>query len=64
MKHILFISEQKLRERTQINESVDDKLITSAVLDAQDMDLKPIIGSILFDKLANGIIAQTISGNY
>jgi hypothetical protein len=64
MNYTLFITEQKIRERTQINESVDDKLITSAVLDAQDISLKPIIGSVLFDKLTNDIVSGSVVDPY
>jgi hypothetical protein len=64
LNYTLFINEQKIRERTQLNNSVDDALITSAVLDAQDISLKPIIGSVLFDKLTNDIVSGSVVDPY
>ena len=64
MTNTLIISEAKVRQFTDINESLDDSLIKNAVREAQDIDLQRILGTLLYDKIMNDIDADTLTGAY
>ena len=58
MTNTLIISEAKLRQFTDLNDSVDTALIKNAVREAQDISLQRIIGTKLYDS----ILAQIDAG--
>ena len=58
MTTTLIISEAKLRQFTDLNDSVDTALIKNAVREAQDISLQRIIGTKLYDS----ILAQIDAG--
>ena len=58
MTTTFIISEAKLRQFTDLNESVDTALIKNAVREAQDISLQRIIGTKLYDS----ILAQIDAG--
>jgi len=64
MQTTLFISEAKVRGFSDINESLDDKLITNAIREAQDIVIQPIIGTILYNTLTTKIDNSSLSGSY
>tara|TARA_R110000850_G_scaffold147421_1_gene269640 strand:- start:542 stop:1174 length:633 start_codon:yes stop_codon:yes gene_type:complete len=58
MTTTFIISEAKLRQFTDLNDSVDTELIKNAVREAQDISLQRIIGTKLYDS----ILAQIDAG--
>jgi hypothetical protein len=60
-KNILLISVDILKERTDIHDNVDPKLIYPHIKYVQDAFIKPILGSALFNKLLTLINNNTIS---
>lgn len=64
MTTTFIISEAKLREFTDINNSVDTELIKNAVREAQDIHLQRIIGTKLYDKILSEIDANTLADPY
>jgi hypothetical protein len=64
MTTTLIISEEKLREFTDINDNLDSKLLTNAVREAQDIYLQRLTGTSLYEYILNQIDANTLSGNY
>lgn len=50
-KNILLISVEILKERTDIHGNIDPKLIYPHIKYVQDIYIKPVLGSALFDKL-------------
>lgn len=64
MAKILFISEQYLKDNSQIDENVDVKLIRSTIYDCQRDYIKPILGTDLYEKLESDISGGTLTGNY
>jgi hypothetical protein len=60
-KNILLISVDILKERTDIHDNVDPKLVYPHIKYVQDAFIKPILGSALFDKLQTLIDAGTIT---
>jgi|SRR6478752_381143 len=67
-KNILLISVDILKERTDIHDNVDPKLIYPHIKYVQDAFVKPILGSALFDKLQtlidNGTITDAGNADY
>ena len=64
MNRVFFITPNDLKEYTTINYAVEDKLLKNSILDAQDIDIQPIIGTRLYNKLQYLITGGTISGIY
>jgi len=64
MTTTLIISEEKLREFTDINDNLDSKLLMNAVREAQDIYLQRLTGTSLYEYILNQIDADTLSGNY
>jgi len=59
MSFAFFISEEYLKQNTPIDNNVDGKLIRTAMREAQDIYIRDIIGSGLYDELTTQIIAAT-----
>ena len=64
MTNTLIISEAKVRQFTDINDSVDSALIKNNVRTAQDIHLQRIIGTQLYNKILSDIDASTLAGDY
>ena len=64
MTTTLIISEQKLRQFTDINDSVDSSLLTNAVREAQDISLQRIIGTKLYKSILAQIDADALVDPY
>jgi len=64
MTSTFIISEAKLREFTDVNDSLDTAFIKNAVREAQDIHLQRIIGTALYNKILSDIDADTLSGEY
>lgn len=64
MTSTFIISEAKLRQFTDINNSVDTELIQNAVREAQDIHLQRIIGTKLYNKILSEIDADTLADPY
>lgn len=64
MTDTLIISEAKLRQFTDINDNLDSRFITSAVIESQDIHIQRIIGTLLYNKIMSDIDSDSLSGNY
>jgi len=64
MTDTLIISEEKLREFTDINDNLDSKLLMNAVREAQDIYLQRLTGTSLYEYIIAQIDANTLSGHY
>lgn len=57
---IYLVSVQKLKDRTIINNNVDDSLLSSAIQEAQEIELQQILGTKLYryilEIISNGLI--------
>jgi hypothetical protein len=64
-KNILLIGVEAIKDRTQIHDNIDEKLIYPEIKTAQDMYIHPILGTALFDKLVTDIdTTGTTTGDY
>lgn len=57
MTNTLIISEAKLRQFTDLNDSVDTELLKNAVRTAQDITIQRVIGTKLYNKILSDIDA-------
>jgi hypothetical protein len=60
----LILSEQKLRQFTDLNKNVDSELLNNAVREAQDIYLQRIIGTKLYQKILQDIDGNALTGVY
>lgn len=60
---VYFISTSYLKNDSVINENVDDKLLKSAIKEAQEIYIRDIIGSGLYDELQTQAFAGTLTAN-
>ena len=64
MTNTLLISEAKVRQFTDINQSLDSDLIKNNIRTAQDYFLQSIIGTNLYNKLMQDVTNNTLTGYY
>jgi|TARA_Y100001963_G_scaffold64896_1_gene90357 hypothetical protein len=64
IQHTLFISATRLKKDTALGGSVDDNLIMPYILLAQDMNILPILGTDLYEKLKSDIQGGSLTGDY
>lgn len=66
--NVLLISDLIIKERTSVHGNIDPKLIYPDIKYAQDLYIKPILGTALFEKLqtmvSNGSITTDIDYKY
>lgn len=61
MEQVYFISADRLKEDTVINENTDNKLISPTILMVQDIYIQGIIGTSLYNELKNQVKADTVT---
>jgi len=64
MEYIYFISVNDLKDRSPIPEDIDDHSLEIAIMDAQDMDIQPLIGTRLYLSLNTKVKAGSVTGVY
>jgi hypothetical protein len=64
MTDTLIISEENLRQFTDINNNVDSKLLKNAVREAQDIEIQRILGTKLYNAILDKIRTNTLTGDY
>jgi hypothetical protein len=64
IQHTLFISSTRLKKDTALGGSVDDNLIMPYILLAQDMNILPVLGTDLYDKLKSDVQGGSLTGAY
>lgn len=64
MTTTLFISENKLKNFTDLNNSLDPDLLKNAVREAQDINIQRMLGYNLYQKLITDVNNSTLTGYY
>lgn len=64
MTDTLFISENKLKNFTDLNQSVDADLLKNAVREAQDINIQRMLGYELYQAMITRVKNSTVTGNY
>jgi hypothetical protein len=62
-KNILFITEQLFKDRTGASNNIDGKQIFPMVKVAGDMYIQPALGSKLYQRLQDGIVADNLTND-
>ncbi|MGF7075346.1 hypothetical protein [Mucilaginibacter sp. 3215] len=63
MRQITFISVDYLKENSIIQSNVDEKILNQSILEFQELEVEPLIGTPVYKRLNNEIVsATTISG--
>ena len=60
MTDTLLISWAKVKQYTDINDSLDADLIKNGIREAQDISLQRVIGTLLYEKLLDLVSSNTI----
>jgi hypothetical protein len=63
MKNTLFIGATAIKERTAVHSNIDDKSILPEIKTAQDMYILPALGTALYTRLQDGIVANNLTAN-
>ncbi len=63
MKNTLFISVSTIKERSGLHANVDDKLVLPEIKTAQDMYIHPLLGTGLYERLQDGIVASNLDSD-
>ena len=61
MNFVYLIGTSYLKENTALNENLDDKLLKSAIKEAQEIFIRDIIGSGLYDELQSQAFSGTLT---
>lgn len=64
MTDTLFISENKLKNFTDLNNAIDPDLLKNAVREAQDIHVQRMLGYNLYQKLISDVKNNTLTGVY
>lgn len=59
--NVLFISTEYIKSRVPIFQNVSDQLLRESILEAQNISIKQILGSSLYDELVTEIEAASVS---
>lgn len=61
MRNILFVSISKIKEKSIFAENTDEKIITGALLEVQELELEPLVGSNYYKTLQDSIVAGNVT---
>lgn len=64
ISEVAFISVDYLKDRVQVNENVSDKLILRHIIESQDLEIEPILGTDLYEACKTKITNSNLTGNY
>lgn len=64
MTIIQFIDSNYVKLRCNVNENVNSKLIDRVIVESQEMDILPLLGEVLYDRIKDDIDADTLDGVY
>ena len=60
---ILMLSVEELKKNSTIDMNVEDKILESSILDAQNIDIQAIIGTTLYNSLLTKVYDDTIDAS-
>jgi hypothetical protein len=63
MRDILFISPENIYERSPVHKNIDSKMIVSEIKTVQEMQLLPVLGTALYERLQDGIDDNNLTAN-
>ena len=60
---VLLVSEQRLKQWTQLDDNVRMNEITPHILQAQDIYIQNSLGTLLYDRIKDGVVADDLNAN-
>jgi hypothetical protein len=60
---VYFISTSYLKDNTPLNENLDDKILKSSIKEAQEIYIRDIIGSGIYDELQTQAYGGTLTAD-
>jgi len=60
---VYFITTTYLREKTPLQENIDEDLIVPFIQQSQDLELQSILGESFYDTLKNGVVNNTLNND-
>jgi hypothetical protein len=64
MGRVLLTSTYKLKRSTPIQQNVDDDLLNPYIFKAQETHIQQILGTNLYEKIMNDVVANNVTGSY
>ncbi|WP_316736288.1 hypothetical protein [Pedobacter aquatilis] len=61
MRNILFVSVSRIKEKSIFGDSTNEKIITGALLEVQEIELMPLVGNAYYKILQDSIAEKTIT---
>jgi len=59
MRDILFISPENIYERSPVHKNIDSKMIVSEIKTVQEMQLLPVLGTALYERLQDACLIRS-----
>lgn len=63
METVLLVSEQRMKQWTNLDNNIRIDVLTPSILQAQDIYIQDTIGTLFYDRLKAGIIAGDLNAN-
>lgn len=63
-KKVLLISENNIKTESVLENNVDVKVLRKVIVDVQEIQLRPILGDVLFQKVVDAVYQTTTVENY
>ena len=64
MGRVLLTSTYRLKKQTPIQQNVDDDLLNPYIFKAQETHIQQILGTNLYEKIMNDVVANNVTGSY
>jgi hypothetical protein len=62
--NVLLVTKEDLYKYTQLKANVDIDHISPFIKVAQDIEIQSVLGTVLYRKILNDVLTNTLSGNY
>jgi len=64
MKQITFINVKELKDNSIIQDNVDEKILSRAILEFQELEVEPLLGETLYKRLSDELVKLKTVSNH
>ena len=61
METVLLVSEQRMKQWTSLDNNIRIDVLTPSILQAQDIYIQDTLGTLFYDRLKNGVVANDLT---
>jgi len=61
METVLLVSEQRMKQWTNLDNNIRIDVLTPSILQAQDIYIQDTLGTLFYDRLKNGVVANDLT---